>query len=774
MDTDYAVPTEVDRVRARVAKIVETDGGVEEVETWVRVFPLSSDEPAEANTYHLPATFAVLPSASDIDREVVIELEAIATNGNEVLVTRRLRTGFVPGQARLVRMLIHRSCAEISCPEGDSCGCPGASSCATPSCVDQRVSPESLETIDDPALLPPDSEFPIAPGDGGVPDSGVPDGGIECEPPLVLCNQECVNTATDLRYCGGCNNACPNGFVCEASVCRDLGDCRAAEGVCTGFTYCDDSTGNCLRGCANDDQCVRNQELCDVAAHECVCTPDFERCAFDCVDTQSDPRFCGGCETFCEAGEVCEVGICLDPGDCRSNGFGCSGFTYCDEATGDCLRGCEETAQCTGKNQVCDTSLHECVCDVDFHECDGVCVSSLDAASCGTSCTPCLFPPDAIPICALGVCDFVCTDGFERCDDRCCPTSCPPGEVLFEQACASVHVRTVDDQGDVGEYTSIALDAAGQPHIAYYGRNGKKLLYSVRPTGGPWSQEVAESPGDVGKYASLAIDSAGNPQIAHYEEGGRDLLFARREVAGTWTQEIVSEKDDVGEYASLAFDANGTAQIAFYDKSNKDLMFATELAGGAWSTQTVYSDGGVGKFASLAFDPNGTAHIAFYDETNKDLMIATRLAAGVWFPPQRVYGEGDVDVGKFASLAFDANGTAKIAFYDETNKDLMLATKPALGAWSVQTVDSLGDVGEFASLAIDASGTTHMSYFDATGLDLKHAVQKPGQVWSSETIDSAGEVGQYTSIAIDAEGHAHISYYDKTNTNLKYALVAGN
>ncbi len=419
VDTDYAVPAEVDRIRAHVAKIVDTEGSVEEVETWVREFPVSNDEPADANSYRLPATFAVLPSASDIDREIVIELEAIATSGQTVLVSRRLRTGFVPGEARLVRMLIHRACAGLSCAEGDSCGCPGATSCATPSCVDERVSPADLEVIDDPALLPPDSEFPSTPGGG--PDGGT-DGGLECEPSLVLCDEECVNTLTDLRYCGGCNNACPDGFACETGVCADLGDCRAFESVCTGFTYCDESTGKCIRGCTNDDQCVRDQEICDVGAHECLCAPGFDRCAFDCVDTESDPRFCGTCLSSCVSGEVCEGGVCVDLGDCRSNGFGCSGFTYCDEATGDCLPGCEENAQCTGDDRVCNTDLHECVCDLDFHECDGVCVSDLDVATCGTSCAPCPFPQGALPICVSGVCDFVCEDGLDECDSTCVDT----------------------------------------------------------------------------------------------------------------------------------------------------------------------------------------------------------------------------------------------------------------------------------------------------------------------------------------------------------------
>ena len=867
MDTDYVVPAEVDRIRARVAKVVESEAGTEERETWARVFAVSNDAAVEPDAHALPATFAVVPADPDIDRDIVVQLEALGTGSDEVLVTRRVKTGFIPGQSRLVRMLLYRACAESSCVDGESCGCPGGAACTTPSCVDETLPPEELELMDDPASLPPNSEFPIGEDpDGGVgadggtdPDGGVAsDGGAECEPPLDLCNGECVDTRSDAQYCGDCSTVCPSGHVCESSVCADPGDCRTNDVGCTGFTYCDAVSGSCLRGCAEDEQCIRNQEACDIETHECVCASDFERCAFDCVDTRTDPRFCGGCTTSCLPGEVCEAAICVDPGDCRTNGVGCTGFAYCDRDTGNCLRGCSQDTQCIGRDEVCDTVLHECVCAAGFHDCDGVCVSNQDVATCGTSCVPCpapqgstpdcaagvcdfvcndglercgsgcvdtqtdarfcgncttscpvgevcesgtcrdpgdcrtngigcsgftycdqasgeclpgcavdaqcaadnqvcdivthdcvcatgfhqcsggcvsdldvdtcgtscvpcLAPPGSIPICDSGSCDFVCNDGFERCDDACCPTSCPPGQVLFERACAATHVRTASADGNVGEYADIALDAAGAPHIAYYARNGRNLLHSHLPTGGLWVRETADSPQDVGQHASIAIDADGSVHIAYYAVDFGDLKHATRSPGGAWSAEIVDAQGDVGQHASLAFDPFGVAHIAYYDEGNKDLLIATQVSAGAWAVATVDARGDVGQYASLAFDPSGVAQIAYYDEGNKDLLTATRAI-------------------------------------DET--------------WRLESIESQGDVGRYASLTFDGLGTAHVSYFDEIGLDLKHASRKPGQAWVLQTVDSAGEVGRFTSIVTDAEGHAHIAYYDATDTNLKYAIVA--
>ena len=216
VDTDYAVPAEIDRIRAQVAKVVPTPTGAAEMQTWDHVFAVTRGATSAPGVHALPATFGILPEAGDLDREIVIRLEALAPGSEAPLVTRRVRTGFVPGEARLVRMLLHEACAGTRCPAGEVCGCPDAIACATPSCVDEYLAPERLEPMQDPGALPVNSEFPTpvdlpdasvpdaavpdaavpdaAVPDASVPDASVPDGGVlECEAPLELCDDECVD-----------------------------------------------------------------------------------------------------------------------------------------------------------------------------------------------------------------------------------------------------------------------------------------------------------------------------------------------------------------------------------------------------------------------------------------------------------------------------------------------------------------------------------------------------------------------------------------------------
>lgn len=761
MDTDYLVTGEVDRIQARVSKIVPMGSSSEEVETWNNLFDLSSDAPGMESG--LPATFGILPGDSDLEREIVIELEALATGSDRVLVSRRVKTGFVPGENRLVRMPLLRACEGVTCEAEESCGCPEGMSCAVPECISDWISPEDLEPIDDPGVLPPDAGIPM-------PDAGVPDGGgINCSPPLMLCGVDCVNTQADPRYCGDCDTACGDGEVCDIGTCIDPGDCRSNGVGCVGFSYCDESSGECQPGCNDNAQCLGDNEICGLGINDCVCDEGFESCDGACVDTQTDPAYCRNCETSCQPGDVCQQGVCLDPGDCRVDAASCTGFTYCDEMTGECLRGCADNEQCTGQNQVCDTDIHDCACAPDFHDCAAVCVSDDDVNSCGTSCTPCVAPPDSVPTCELGACGFLCDDEFEVCDLMCCPTSCAPGQVLYDQACAAIHLRTVDDQGDAGEHGSIVLDTLDSPHIAYYARSGRDLRYSTQEEEGLWFLESPDGSNDVGQYASLAVDAAGVVYVAYYNASDQELAFAIREVDGQWRVSRVGDAQDVGRYVSLALDSEGRPHVSYYDSDNNELLYAVRGDTGSWDVTRVDSDGDVGHYTSLAFDPSGVPHISYYDVSNKDLKLATRRADGVWLT-ETVFSTGDV--GKYSSLAFDANGRAHVAFYDEGNKNLMYSRDVSSIFWATQTVQSQDDVGEFSSIALSPAGLPRISYYDETAKDLMHAVLSSDQTWALDAVDSDDDVGRYTSIKVDSLGHSHISYYDETNRDLKYALVA--
>jgi hypothetical protein len=329
-------------------------------------------------------------------------------------------------------------------------------------------------------------------------------------------------------------------------------------------------------------------------------------------------------------------------------------------------------------------------------------------------------------------------------------------------------ITTVDSEGHVGWYTSLALNSSGNPHISYHDGTNYDLKYVWYD--GTWHIETVDSAGDVGQDTSLALDGSGNPRISYYDVTNSDLKYAWYD--GSWHTETVDSAGDVGQDTSLALDGSGNPRISYYDFTNGDLKYTwcDSDCGNTtnWQKVTVDSAGLVGLNTSLALDGSGNPRISYYDATNTDLKYAWH--DGTWHI-ETVDSEGHV--GGYSSLALDSSGNSHISYLDSfPNFDLKYAWYD--GSWHTETVDSAGFVGMYTSLALDSSSNPHISYYDATNADLKYAWYDGS--WHTEAVDSEGSVvgseGRRTSLALDSSGNPHIGYHDSTNDDLKYASRA--
>ncbi len=362
-------------------------------------------------------------------------------------------------------------------------------------------------------------------------------------------------------------------------------------------------------------------------------------------------------------------------------------------------------------------------------------------------------------------------------------------------------------------WTSIALDAADNPHISF---NGLWMTHAFYESGLGWVNEKVDN---YGLYTSFAIAPSGTYTMhVSYYDGAGALKYAYWDSSQKkWVTQVVDRGADVGRDTSIALDAQGNPHISYMDRTLFNLKYAS-LSGTAWMSQTVTKAGGDTSLAfggdgyprisyrasqefarwdgtkwvtqtvasgwqhgwdnSLALEPTSpyTPHISYFDDTGNDLRYA--YWNGSQWISQTVDSGGNV--GYHTSLALDGNRRPHISYYydDPLNnaKDELRYARWDGSQWITQTVDNAGRgfLGrESTALALDRNDRPHIAYYDYRNKDLRYA-RWNGSQWVTQTVDSSGDVGGYAAMALDGSDRPHISYYDATNGDLKYAYWDGS
>jgi hypothetical protein len=398
---------------------------------------------------------------------------------------------------------------------------------------------------------------------------------------------------------------------------------------------------------------------------------------------------------------------------------------------------------------------------------------------------------------------------------------------FLDKAAGFWTIETVDSTGDVGKFTSLALDDSNRPHIAYFDEDLDDLMYATK-SGSSWNIDTVDDSSGAGGYPSIAVNSDGEPRIAYTDFVDEQLMYAIYNDDEWLTPRNIGYDGQVRSFISLSIDSWDLPHITFFEDQGEDpdendnLMYAYHN-GYSWTIDLIDRNDSVGWYNSMRLDSYNDIHVSYYDDSNGNL----KYAYGSLFDWNDIvvdYGVlGTDDVGLFSSLYLDKADRPLFLYYDATNNVLRFAQR---NLWDKQTVAlspaasfqepgrpnlavdvarrphvvfgdtaihywfndgflwlenspvDVANAGGYASVAVDSRGLPYVVYYDLNTEELKYNRQDGlGWLAAPVVIDSDDDVGKYASIAIEEFGPdvtVHVAYFDETNDTLKYARFNQN
>ena len=371
-------------------------------------------------------------------------------------------------------------------------------------------------------------------------------------------------------------------------------------------------------------------------------------------------------------------------------------------------------------------------------------------------------------------------------------------------------ISTMDNNGNVGNFGSMVVDANDTLHVAYYSANGAALKYATLADGSTtWSREVVESTNDVGKYTSIALDSNGNPHITYFDDTNNDLRYTHK-MGSSWTFTTLDSTAHTGKGTSLAIDSNDHLHVA-YKTNSTEIAYMTNRSG-SWvkTTLDANSTGNWGvNYINIMLDEGDDPHVVYSDMVDYDIFYMSNTR-GTW---ERIHVAGD-SISKSSEAAMDENGGIHVAYHIDGSFDDVgyaavrsLAHRPVFeispdlphGAFTGRENGTVFgtpmehlDLTEFTVWANTTRTSAYTTFSMNVDWELQASVDwmkaprntaitpitfnwtawSSGVVNSTTTVATSGNNGNYNSIVVDSNDKVHIVYYREDNANLMYSTNA--
>lgn len=279
----------------------------------------------------------------------------------------------------------------------------------------------------------------------------------------------------------------------------------------------------------------------------------------------------------------------------------------------------------------------------------------------------------------------------------------------------------------------------------------------------------------------LALDSSGQAGVAWVHEALEDGFVNYASAANDWAVEQIASGYFYGPIG-LDFDASGTPNIAYHDHQAQefdpalgDIVHAVP-AGDGWTLTTVDDDGHDGWDTTLHISADDTVFAAGIDPAQfqaVDGVEVYELGAEGW--QVTAIGSGPVDYEWNVALATNSGNQPAVTWHNKDLASLNFAERVD-GEWVAETITSDGDVGRFSSLAFDADDNPHITYIELTGPErgpttatVHYTTRGADGSWSDEVIADLGAVNldffgarRVTDVTIGDDGQPVVAYSDES------------
>jgi hypothetical protein len=332
---------------------------------------------------------------------------------------------------------------------------------------------------------------------------------------------------------------------------------------------------------------------------------------------------------------------------------------------------------------------------------------------------------------------------------------------------------TVDFPG-VGQISSVGVDSAGRAQIAYRDTLNGDLKYGRKNNNNSWQVFVVESSGEAGSGVSLAVDSAGNPHIAYFRSASVTALGDLKYAKGTctpngqsWTCSFAKTTIETGIHdtfsagnTSIALDGTGVPHIAYFDNTHDQLKWARKLSG-VWDTANVTAT--AGGIVSMVTDENNFPQMVFGDSASNQIKYVRIFCAFIFCG----WTFEDVDTGLTPTMKRAADGRVHVAYARSGMTRYALRTcSGSTCSWTLQAVGPSGNAF-FPGLALNSAGSPFITFVRSPFSELMYA-NRTFFGWNTQVADvDVSDTGN-TSIVIDSTDHRHISYPGRSDQSLRH------